>query len=62
MWLSTIEASVLGIEEIAGILRVDIRNGLWWQEADHRKQLFGYNELSFKEEEPTWKKYIEQVI
>ena len=61
MWLSTAEASSLGAEEVAGRLQVDIRTGLWWEEADHRKQLFGHNELYLKEEEPTWKKYIEQV-
>ncbi|XP_003426720.1 calcium-transporting ATPase type 2C member 1 isoform X3 [Nasonia vitripennis] len=60
MWLSTAEASSLGAEEVAGRLQVDIRTGLWWEEADHRKQLFGHNELNLKEEEPTWKKYAEQ--
>ena len=62
MWLSTSEASTSGVEEVAGKLRIDIRNGLWWEEADQRRNLFGYNELTFKEEEPTWKKYLEQVI
>lgn len=61
MWLSTAEASSLRVEEIAGRLQVDIRTGLWWEEASHRKQLFGHNEFNVKEEEPTWKKYAEQV-
>lgn len=60
MWLSTTEASVLGAEEISGRLQVDIRTGLLWEEAEHRKQLFGHNEFNLKEEEPTWKKYVEQ--
>jgi magnesium-transporting ATPase (P-type) len=62
MWLTTSEASFLGVEEVAGRLQVDNRTGLWWEEANHRKQLFGHNELSRNEEEPTWKKYIEQVM
>ncbi|XP_076683275.1 secretory pathway calcium atpase [Andrena cerasifolii] len=60
MWLTTAEATSLGAEEVAARLHVDIRTGLWWQEADHRRQLVGFNEFSVKEEEPTWKKYIEQ--
>ncbi|KAG7197383.1 hypothetical protein KM043_018489 [Ampulex compressa] len=60
MWLTTGEAASLGAEEVAARLHVDIRSGLWWQEADHRRQLAGFNEFSVKEEEPTWKKYIEQ--
>ncbi|XP_076173184.1 secretory pathway calcium atpase [Ptiloglossa arizonensis] len=60
MWLTTNKAASLGSEEVAARLHVDIRTGLWWQEADHRRQLVGYNEFSVKEEEPTWKKYVEQ--
>lgn len=61
MWLTTAEAASLGAEEVAARLHVDTRTGLWWQEADQRRQLAGYNELTVKEEDPTWKKYIEQV-
>lgn len=60
MWLTTAEAASLGAEEVAARLHVDVRTGLWWQEADHRRQLVGFNEFSVKEEEPTWKKYVEQ--
>ncbi|XP_014607375.1 PREDICTED: calcium-transporting ATPase type 2C member 1 [Polistes canadensis] len=60
MWLTTAEAASLGAEEVAARLHVDIRTGLQWQEADQRRQLVGFNEFTVKEEEPTWKKYIEQ--
>ncbi|XP_069688081.1 calcium-transporting ATPase type 2C member 1 isoform X1 [Periplaneta americana] len=60
MWLTTCEASTLGAEEVAARLRADLRIGLRWREAELRRQLAGYNELTVKEEEPTWKKYIEQ--
>lgn len=62
MWLLTTDASALGSEEVASRLQVDTRVGLWWDEVNHRKQLFGDNEFSFKKEETLWKKYIEQVI
>lgn len=61
MWLVTNEASTLGAEEVAARLRTDLRAGLRWREAELRRQLTGYNELTVKEDEPTWKKYIEQV-
>ncbi|XP_063992825.1 calcium-transporting ATPase type 2C member 1 isoform X2 [Diachasmimorpha longicaudata] len=60
MWLTTGEAASLGADEVAARLHVDTRNGLWWQEAEQRQKLVGYNELTVKEEDPTWKKYIEQ--
>lgn len=62
MWLTTSESGSLGGEEVAARLHVDVRTGLWWQEADHRRQLVGFNEFSVKEGEPTWKKYLEQVF
>lgn len=61
MWLTTAESASLGAEEVAARLHVDVRTGLRWQEADHRRQLTGFNEFSVKEEDPPWKKYIEQV-
>jgi len=61
MWLTTGEASTLGAEEVAARLRADLRIGLRWREAELRRQLAGFNELTVREEEPTWKKYIEQV-
>lgn len=61
MWLGTNEAATLGAEEVASRLRVDTRGGLWWREAELRRQLAGHNEFCVKEEDPVWKKYIEQV-
>ncbi|XP_011876374.1 PREDICTED: calcium-transporting ATPase type 2C member 1 isoform X1 [Vollenhovia emeryi] len=60
MWLTTGESASLGAEEVAARLHVDVRTGLRWQEADHRRQLTGFNEFTVKEEDPPWKKYIEQ--
>lgn len=60
MWLSASEASSLGAEEVASRLRVEVRQGLSWQEATYRRQLSGYNEFSVKDEDPPWKKYLEQ--
>lgn len=61
MWFTTAESASLGAEEVAARLHVDVRMGLQWQEADHRRQLVGFNEFTVKEDDPPWKKYIEQV-
>lgn len=42
MWLAASEASNLTYEEVAGRLRVDVRQGLTWQEAGKRRQIAGY--------------------
>lgn len=60
MLLSTVESSVYAANEVAARLQVDIRTGLRWSEAKYRARINGHNELNVKEEEPTWKKYIEQ--
>lgn len=60
MLLSTSESSVYTADEVAGRLHVDIRSGLRWPEAKQRAKIIGYNELNAAEEEPTWKKYIQQ--
>lgn len=61
MWMTTGEACALGAEEVAARLRVDLRTGLWGREPELRRQLAGFNEFSVKEEDPLWKKYLEQV-
>lgn len=60
MWMKSSDASMVCSEEVASRLRVDCRTGLWWKEAELRMQLVGHNEFSVKEEDPPWKKYIEQ--
>lgn len=60
MLLTTSDSSSLSAHEVAGRLRVDIRTGLRWSEAKSRAKIIGYNELHAPDEDPTWKKYIEQ--
>lgn len=60
MWLSAVESSMLTWEEVSARLRVDPRSGLSWREANDRMNFVGANEFTVKEEDPLWKKYIEQ--
>lgn len=60
MLLTTAESSHYSVAEVAGRFQVDPRVGLKWQEANSRTKIIGYNELPAVEEDPPWKKYIEQ--
>ncbi|KAL0822277.1 hypothetical protein ABMA28_004390 [Loxostege sticticalis] len=60
MWLSAVESSILTWEEVAERLNVDVRRGLSWREANDRMNFVGPNEFQVKEQDPLWKKYIEQ--
>lgn len=60
MWLTTGEASTLPADEVASRLRVDPHRGLSWPESTARRLMAGYNELHVTEQEPPWRKYLEQ--
>ncbi|XP_026494132.1 calcium-transporting ATPase type 2C member 1 isoform X1 [Vanessa tameamea] len=60
MWISAVESSILSWEAVAERLQVDVRRGLSWREANDRMNFVGPNEFQVKEQEPLWKKYIEQ--
>ncbi|GIY75726.1 calcium-transporting ATPase type 2C member 1, partial [Caerostris extrusa] len=54
------EACRWSYDEVATLLNTNIHNGLSWQEANQRLSLHGFNEFEVTQEEPLWKKYIEQ--
>jgi Ca2+-transporting ATPase len=60
MWLSDSHPACVPVSEVETILRADKERGLGQAEAEQRYTTFGYNELVAKEEEPVWKKYLEQ--
>lgn len=60
MWISAVESSILTWEEVSERLSVDVRRGLSWREANDRMNFVGANEFQVKEQDPLWKKYIEQ--
>lgn len=60
MLLTTSESSHYSVAEVAGRFQVDPRVGLKWTEANSRSKICGYNEMPAVEDDPTWKKYIEQ--
>ncbi|XP_041986480.1 calcium-transporting ATPase type 2C member 1 isoform X3 [Aricia agestis] len=60
MWISAVESSILSWEEVSERLQVDVRRGLTWREANDRMNFVGPNEFQVKEQEPPWRKYIEQ--
>lgn len=60
MWLSSSDASVYEVEDVVARLGTDLQSGLQWTEADKRKSMFGGNEFEVKEEDPLYRKYLEQ--
>lgn len=59
--LRTEEACGWTYDEVATLLNTNIHKGLSWKEADHRLSIHGFNEFEVTQEEPLWKKYVEQV-
>ena len=60
MWLPSSDASGMDAEEVVRRLSTNITSGLDWNEAERRKTMFGANELVVKQEDPIWRKYLEQ--
>ena len=60
MWLSNSHPAVVEVQEVENILKTDRETGLEQRAAEERHLSFGYNELVGKEEDPVWKKYLEQ--
>ena len=60
MWLSNSHPATVPVEEVENILRSDKVKGLGQRAAEERYLTFGYNELVGKEDDPVWKKYLEQ--
>jgi Ca2+-transporting ATPase len=60
MWLPSVEASSLDVEDVARKLDTNMLSGLSWAEAEKRKSMFGANEFVVKNEDPIWRKYMEQ--
>jgi len=60
MWLSNSHPATVNITEVENILRSDKEKGLTQRQAEERYLTFGYNELIGKEDDPAWKKYLEQ--
>lgn len=60
MWLTAEQASALSVDQVRWQLQSCIREGISWKEAESRRDILGPNEFVVIEEEPLWKKYIEQ--
>lgn len=60
MWLNSSQPAVMQVGEVEEILQTSATRGLSTQQATERHKTFGLNELVVGEEEPVWKKYLEQ--
>lgn len=55
------EAAVSTVADVVSRLGADCSAGLTQEEAERRRNVFGRNEFIIKEEEPLWRKYLNQV-
>lgn len=55
------EASGASYSDVAQRLNTDVHSGLTHAEASQRRRIHGFNEFNIAEEEPLWKKYLQQV-
>ena len=60
--LSASDATSMSAGEVIQRLRAKADGGLSGGEAERRRRIYGYNELVITEDEPIWKKYINQVV
>ena len=60
MWLSNSHPAEVPVGEVENILKTDKELGLTRTQAEERYATFGFNELVAKDDEPVWKKYLEQ--
>ena len=62
--LSTIRASEAAVSTVADVVRrleADPGRGLASTEVEQRRTVHGFNEFQITEEEPLWRKYLNQV-
>ena len=55
------EAAVSTAADVVSRLGADCAAGLTEDEVERRRKVFGRNEFTIKEEEPLWRKYLNQV-
>ena len=60
MRLSCETAAVTEAAEISSVLGVSAERGLTSVEASRRRDFHGFNEVTGKDNEPLWKKYLDQ--
>lgn len=55
------EAAVSTIADIVHRLRADCSKGLTTEQVEKRREVHGFNDFEIKEDDPLWRKYINQV-
>ncbi len=55
------EAAVSTITDVVHRLNADCGRGLTESQVEERRQLHGHNEFEIKEDDPLWRKYLNQV-
>lgn len=56
------ESASCTVSEVLLRLRANAERGLDSGEVDQRRKVHGYNEFVIHEDEPLWRKYVNQVL
>ena len=56
------EACQTSYEDVSFKVQTNLNYGLTSKEAEDRRSFSGYNEFEIAEEDPLWKKYLDQVL
>jgi len=60
-FLNSESASSISYDEVASLLKTDLKLGLNNADIPERRKLYSYNEFEIKSDEPLWLKYLEKV-
>ena len=61
LFINSADACLASAQEVASRLGANLHYGLSSYEVERRRKLAGCNEFEISEEEPLWKKYLDQV-
>ena len=60
-FLSSEKVTCLDVEEVERTFKTDVKAGLTNEEATQRRKAYGTNEFDVGEDDPLWKKFLNQV-
>jgi len=59
--LPSSQACRLSVDEVSQILDVNLTTGMDRGEVTRRRAIHGYNDFEINQEQPLWRKFLEQV-
>ena len=61
LFINSAEACLASAQEVASRMSANLHYGLSSYEVERRRKMVGSNEFEISEDDPLWKKYLDQV-